>query len=43
MDDETLLALVRAALADEPRAALVEAVASWPPPGPDRAEDDGED
>jgi hypothetical protein len=43
MDDDTLLALVRAALRDEPPAALVDAVASWPAPGPDRAGEDDED
>jgi hypothetical protein len=37
MDDDILLALVRAALRDEPPAALVDVVASWPAPGPYRA------
>ena len=42
MDDDMLLALVRA-VRDEPPAALVDAVASWPAPGPDRAEENDED
>jgi hypothetical protein len=43
MDDDTLLALVRAALPDEPPTALVDAVASWPAPGPAGAEDGSDD